>query len=122
MYDLLLMCNGIYILPACCNFGLQPDCRFPCHCAGGGVCHSLTGECRGSGECERSQPESDRIETGWTGPGCQTGGTILCNNDSYQKVDFKTSVDLVKPSILRERIIFHPTSALKNSQVLCHNR
>ncbi len=68
----------IAILPASCNFGIQPDCPFPCHCAGGGECDSLTGECGGSGECERSLPQSDRIETGWTGLGCQTGNGHIC--------------------------------------------
>ncbi len=67
------MAGGICLFPAGCNFGPQPGCRFPCHCADGGDCDSLTGECGGSGQCEESQPQSDRIETGWTGPGCQIG-------------------------------------------------
>ncbi len=65
------------LLSASCNFGPQPECRFPCHCAGGEDCDSLTGECGGSGECERLAPDTDKIETGWTGPGCQTGRNIM---------------------------------------------
>ncbi len=41
------------IFPASCNFGSHSGCRFPCHCRDGGNCDSLTGECGGSGECER---------------------------------------------------------------------
>ncbi len=85
MYFLLIL---HVILPASCNFGPQPDCRFPCRCAGGGDCDSLTGECGGSGECERSHPQSDRIETGWTGPGCQTG-TPIFDNDIHKCVRYK---------------------------------
>ncbi len=71
-------------LAACCNFGLQPGCRFSCHCASGADCNSLTGECGESGGCEIVPPNTNYIETGWTGPGCQTGkgGRLRCRRDS----------------------------------------
>ncbi len=73
MVDYHFRVLSLRTLPASCNFGPQPGCRFPCHCAGGGDCDSLTGECGGSGECERLPLDTSRVQTGWTGLACQTG-------------------------------------------------
>ncbi len=73
MVDYLFKVWSVRTLPACCNFGQQPGCRFCCHCADGADCDSLTGECGGSGQCGKLPPDTSRVQTGWTGLACQTG-------------------------------------------------